>query len=314
MQNNIKHLGKMGFSSVLAGCKPCWKPKHYPQVTIAIGIIGKQDGQRPAIVLASDSQTTYGAPKSLDAQKIAYVNFKDDQIIVAQAGSSQLGDKVIEGMVKIAKGMSFKNSETGALVAQQALREVRQQLLEAKKDFSYSDMKQICFDNSLELIVAYYFNRKPYMFTLDLERAMFFRVKSPTVAIGIGGDLGKFLLGEYAKVDPSFQYAWPISIDVVEKVIDNINGCGRPTRVSICFPMPQVIADQYIQAGKPFPQSLVTIVSQNEIEMMAEEIRTAEEKKSASHKEHMQKMLQNTWGKTEAFWQKKAHEAGADLN
>jgi hypothetical protein len=302
------------FESVSDGCKTYRKPKHYPKVTIAIGIIGKQDGQRPAIVLASDSQTTYGAPKSLDAQKLACVNFKDAQIAIAQAGSSQLGDKVIDGMKKVAKGMNLENSETGALVAQQSLREVRQQLLEVKKVFSYSEMKQIFLDNPLELIVAYYFNRHPYMFTLDIDRGMFFRVKTPSVAIGIGGDLGKFLLAEFANPDPAFQFAWPISIAVVEKVIDSINGCGRPTRVALSCPMPEVIANRYEEENKPYDKSLVLIIDQDQIELMAEEIRTAEANKSDSHKKQMQTMLSNTWGKTEAFWRKKAKETGSDLN
>lgn len=75
-------------------------------MTIAIGLIADNRARasdkpttekRPAIFLASDSQTTYaGANKTLNAQKVIAINFLDGQVLVAQSGSSELGDKVIE--------------------------------------------------------------------------------------------------------------------------------------------------------------------------------------------------------------------------
>jgi len=189
--------------------------------------------------------------------------------MVTQAGSSQLGDKVVDRMGNIAKEKNLENCETGALVAQKALREIRQELMDVNKDsnFSYSDRKQMLLDNSLDLIVACYFNREPYMFTLDIDRAIWFQVKTPFAAIGIGGYLGEFLLREYAQADPKFQFAWPMSIAVVEKVIDNVNGCGQPIRAGIAYPMPSHIADADESDKEPYPQSLVIApVSQREIE------------------------------------------------
>ena len=173
-------------------------------VTIGIGIIGKQDGQRPAIIFASDSQTTYGAPKSLDAQKISIVDFKDAQIMVNQAGSAQLGDRVIDEMRKIARDRELENCESGAEVAQQAIREIRKQLFEIKKDAPYSDAKQICLDNPLELIVAYYFNREPFMFTVDIDRAIYFRLKSAFASIGIGDIWQNFYFANTPKPTRNF--------------------------------------------------------------------------------------------------------------
>ena len=87
--------------------------KTKPQVTIAIGLISRKKGH-PQIIFASDSQTTYGAAKSLDAQKISIVNFGYAQILVAQAGSADLADKAIEIMRKKAKDVRLENSETVA--------------------------------------------------------------------------------------------------------------------------------------------------------------------------------------------------------
>ncbi len=54
--------------------------------------------------------------------------------MVNQAGSAQLGDRVIDEMRKIARDRELENCESGAEVAQQAIREIRKQLFEIKKD------------------------------------------------------------------------------------------------------------------------------------------------------------------------------------
>ena len=86
-------------------------------MTIAIGLVSNPKGRPPLIVFASDSQTTYGAAKSLDAQKISVVNFKDAQVLVAQAGSADLADKAIEIMRKKAKEVKLECDDTVAQVS-----------------------------------------------------------------------------------------------------------------------------------------------------------------------------------------------------
>src|SRR2546423_14321180 len=114
------------------------KPKS-PKVTIAIGLIGKLRREGDSIAVLSDSQTTYGAAKSLDAQKISVIAFPDAQVLVAQAGSSDLADKAIEIMQKRAKDQVLEDYETVAKVAQESVREVRTHLIEIHQGCNFSD-------------------------------------------------------------------------------------------------------------------------------------------------------------------------------
>ena len=94
--NSLESLGRLPYRFR--------KLNRRPKVTIAIGVISdnqttdkRYPEKRPAIFLASDSQTTYaGATKTLDAQKIVPITFIDGQALVAQSGSSERGDKVNE--------------------------------------------------------------------------------------------------------------------------------------------------------------------------------------------------------------------------
>jgi len=92
-------------------------------VTIAIGIISKSKTSRYGngqIVLASDSQTTFGSAKSLDTKKISVVKFSNCSILVVQAGSADLADRAIEIPKEKAKELPMEDYETAANLVQKA--------------------------------------------------------------------------------------------------------------------------------------------------------------------------------------------------
>jgi hypothetical protein len=89
--------------------------------------------------LASDSQTTYGATKSLDSQKINRVDFPKCEVLVAQSGSAELADKAVEIMCRKASGAKPENHESILKVVQESVREVRDSLIETNKGCGFSE-------------------------------------------------------------------------------------------------------------------------------------------------------------------------------
>ena len=189
--NNLEHHGKIPQKS--------WKPEKRKKVTIAIGLISKPKGLAPSIIFASDSQTTYGSTKSLDAQKISIIDFADTQVLVAQAGTAELADKAIEIMRKLAKDTPFENEETVSKIAVQAIREIRNHLKELNIGCVTTEdgWKRFFYEqNYFQLLVGCFYNWKPYMFTVDIDTCMSIPVKNQYAAIGGGKNMGEFLIRE----------------------------------------------------------------------------------------------------------------------
>jgi len=238
MYQKANNLSQNSLERGFGGCKPYRKPKRRPKVTIAIGLIsGNQHGAnflRPTIFLASDSQTTRGATKSLDTQKISIVSFPEYEILIAQAGSADLADKAIEVLRGKAKGTPVETIDTILRTIQDSIREIRSHLTSLNQDcgFSADDWKRFFLeDNYFQLLVAFYYDRKPHLYTVDIDWCLAIPAKSNYCAIGIGKDMGEFLIREHLLADPDLALAFSISVSVIEKTIDNVDGCGRPVWV-----------------------------------------------------------------------------------
>jgi len=222
------------------------KPKG-PKVTIAIGLIRRyrktppkqSEGftELPAIWMASDSQATYGSTKRENPNKINSIEFTNGAILVAQADSVEIGDSVIEKLRQKARQTEMDSPESAIKTVRAALLEVRTELLEWNKGCVIDLEKFFWTEHRLNLLVGYYFNQQPYLYKMDIYRGIPTPVNS-FEAIGGGESLGYFLLKEYSKSDPDFSNAMPIAISVVDKVIDNVDGVGRPIWVNNVYPIP----------------------------------------------------------------------------
>ena len=197
--------------------------------------------------MASDSQTTYpGGQKRLDARKICVVKFANAKILVAQAGSADLADKAIENLQRIAKNIKVEDAETIPKTVKSAVREIRNYLVELNSGCNFSDdawKRYFRDDNAFTLLFGYYFQGNPYLYTIDIDWCMEIPVKNKFKAIGNGAALGEFLLKEYGEASPDFEYGDIIATDVVEKVIENVEGCGSPSWFGIIEPAEISIAD-----------------------------------------------------------------------
>ncbi len=270
------------------------KPKRRPKVTIAIGLICKKEAHQQLlatskIYLASDSQTTRGGTKSLDAQKINVVSFPFYEVLIAQAGSAELADKVIELIQAKAQNTKVVRYETILETIQQSVREIRNHLVELNQGCGFSDEAWKRFfleENYFQLMVAFFYEQKPYLYTIDIDWCLAIPAKSNYCAIGAGKNMAEFLIREFLQSDPNLEHAFTISAAVVEKTIDNVDGCGRPTWIGYAFPMPPRFDT---------PQKCaVSLVERPLIDILANELRDAEMKSAATRKEQLLEILRTT--------------------
>jgi 20S proteasome alpha/beta subunit len=291
MQNRLNNLGQNQLEAGYGGCKTYRNRKQRPKVTIAIGLITSNQaggiGTRPTIFMASDSQTTRGATKSLDAQKISLVQFPEYAVVVAQAGSAELADKTVSIIQEKAKSTSVDNEEVIISTIQNSIREVRNHLKALNKDcgFSADDWKRFWLeDNYFQLLIAFYYDRKPKLFTIDIDWGLAIPSKSNYCAIGSGKTMAEFLIREHIKADPDFSFAFPMAISVVEKTIDNVDGCGRPVWVGMAFPMAESAERQYQEVGRiNYEKSMASLVDRKLIDLVAAELSQSESNIAAMH-------------------------------
>jgi len=227
------------FTSGTIHQKP-WIVPARPKVTIAIGIISKHrrfPEDKGQIVFASDSQTTYpGGQKRLDAQKINVVNFANAQIMVAQSGSAELADAAIDILQRKAEAITVESTDTISQAVKSAVLEVRNHLKEINQGCGFTDdswKKFFMGDNAFNLLWGYFFKGNPYLYSINIDWCFPVPVKNNFKAIGCGAPLGEYLLREYGDASPDFEFSDVIATAVIEKVIENVEGCGRPSWVGI---------------------------------------------------------------------------------
>lgn len=198
-------------------------------MTIIVGLICKN-----AIVLASDSQTTTGTSKRCDAEKFAIVKFSNAEVLVAQAGNASSSSRVIEVLSDLAKGQKLTDYRGVAVIAQKAMRQLKDELRVQNCDCSMEELREFIRDNTnCELMIAHYFEGKPYIYKIDLVLGIANRIQSHFAAIGCGSNLGEYLLSEHSKPAMSSEFGSAIAVYVVETVKKYDALCGGPTRIGI---------------------------------------------------------------------------------
>jgi 20S proteasome alpha/beta subunit len=269
-----------------------WKPNGKAKVTIAIGLICKR-----AIIIASDSQTTYGAAKSLDCQKISLVQFRDAQVAVAASGISELSNKAVQIMQRKAKDISLETPETVPSVAQDAVREIRNHLVEINKGcFTDEGWKRFFIEeNPFELLVGFYFKEHPHLFTINLDWAIPILVTGRYKGTGGGKNFAEYLLKEYLQSDPDFEFGLAVSVAVIDKTIDNIDGCGRPIWLGMVWPDDPVLLEarrrRFAGTDKPVLESRANWLAREEIDTLLSEVNINDKTAATTRSEQIREIL-----------------------
>jgi 20S proteasome alpha/beta subunit len=203
-------------------------------MTIIVGLICKD-----AIVVASDGQNTNGLLKRLDAKKISFIRGADGYALVAESGSSELSQRAVEILKSKATGKPITDYRTLADLAEEAVKEVRAVMISnyASTHFSIEEFQRYLRDNwAFSLMLAYYCDNKPYIFTIDNIGQFANKCSQHYSAMGCGGDLGMYLLSEFAAPQQGYATGLTTSVYVVEKVKQNINGCDGMVQIGMIYP------------------------------------------------------------------------------
>ena len=148
----------------------CEEPE--PPMTQIIGIICRE-----YILVASESQYTAGKKKTLEAQKINAIKFKNyEGALVAEGGSVKTSNRVIHYVREMAAETTIDSEISVSQIAEKAMEKTRQEILSLlpskKENYSDGELEGI-FTNKKRfcgLLIAYYFNRKPCLYTIYLNQ------------------------------------------------------------------------------------------------------------------------------------------------
>jgi 20S proteasome alpha/beta subunit len=204
------------------------KQKRKP-VTLIVGIVCKDQ-----IVIASDSRTTFPSHIQEDTKKISVLEFKCGKALVAHAGFTALSGDAIDILTQRAANFDPKHFRDLPELAQTVLNElyVRQASVykESQRDSIHSFMR----DNvGFALILAFFHERKPYIYTLNFPMLSIEKATTHFAATGQGETLGAYLMKEYTDPGMDSELGIAVAVYVVETVGKHDKTVGGPTRVGI---------------------------------------------------------------------------------
>lgn len=208
-----------------------------PLVTIAIGLISKRsrwgDGE---IILASDSQLTFvNGPKDLHAEKLSAVQFRNGKLLMVHSGFVQPALKSVQAIRRLAEVESIENAER---VIEQGMRETRAALLGGLGLSEEREKTYLQLDNKHDFLIAFFVNGQPRLRYIDNYRCTVFPVEHQDYgAIGTGDYLALYLLKEHRAADPGFEFSDSAAISIIERVKDNVDGCGGACQLGIVLPL-----------------------------------------------------------------------------
>ncbi|MGA2174317.1 MAG: hypothetical protein ABSH38_04955 [Verrucomicrobiota bacterium] len=279
-------------------------------MTIVVGLIGKE-----SIVLASDSQSTYGVAKLLNARKIGVVAFENGTALVAQAGAAYPASRAVQLFERKAKSLRVTDSESFIKAARDSVLEVKHCLIEGQGGAAFSEDRREQFfrcDYYFKLMVAYYLNDQPFIFTIDSYDCLPVHLKSDYVAMGCGDTLAYYLLSEIVELGMPFTNCMARAIYVVEKVKQNVEGCGGSTCVGVVHNVPDSDDDYTAKVrrskGLTLPYSSARVLDQNRISDIARRLTDVDFKCRKDRNKQIIAMIQGVEADYQNEWDESPEE------
>lgn len=235
-------------------------------VTIIVGIKCKN-----AIVLASDSQLTYGTAKRTDISKIATIRFKGLEVLVAQSGSVLLSGRYIDILSEMAKVIIPDSPEMLGKIAQDAMMALRNELRAIHFNCTSEELDGILLrkGTECEIMLGFFLQSEPHIYTIDIRQGIYQAAPTFYEAIGCGSALGQYLLAEHATPEMDYKFARVIAIYVVETVKKHDAFCGGPTKVG-------TIRDRLVIGSFNQNDPVTTVLSPDVIERLAKIVEHAD--------------------------------------
>ncbi len=204
-------------------------PKKIP-VTLIVGMICKR-----AIVLAADSQTSYGLTKIPGTNKITVVTLQNGkEVLVAESGMVVPSGQVVSIFSDKAALATVESRDTIPELMRASMMETRKKQIELyPSGHSLEEWKTLFRDQiPVELTVAYYYGDTPYLFTISLDECIC-RFVTTFSTSGIGRDLGNYLFDQYFAPEMAPDLGLAIGIKITRDASAYVEGCGLPIKAAI---------------------------------------------------------------------------------
>ena len=204
------------------------KRRKKTRVTIIVGIISKT-----SIVLGCDSQTTAGTAKRTDTAKISALDLSGHKVLVAEAGDCTLSSRTVEALAVLLRTATLDDYRKPADLAQEAVASTKKDLRRLNNWENDPGATEDYLDqNPFSLMLAYYYDEKPWLFTLDCVPG--FATKQNSYAcLGCGGTVGEFILGRMNPTNMTDEQAIITAFYTVEEVKKVDCYCGGPCKIGI---------------------------------------------------------------------------------
>jgi 20S proteasome alpha/beta subunit len=203
------------------------KPKRKP-VTLIVGIICK-DG----IVMAGDSQTTWGTGKSYSANKMKELESVEKRVLIAESGAEITSSKAVEYLDLLLRenGVHTNVPELAA----KAVRQVRTDLRKQQFDCTAEELQNYIYREELdcELMMAHYENGHPKIDTIRLSAGIPKRAKSFFETVGSGSDLANYVLTDLCNPNMETDMASVFAVQAVEIAKRHDPYCGGPVKLGV---------------------------------------------------------------------------------
>ena len=208
------------------GCRTT--PKGKP-VTLIVGIVCQD-----SLVIACESQFTYGTRKEVDAIKTSRIDFKNNTIVVAEAGMVAESSRAVDFMRKMAGDVEITNDDSVMDVAERGVRKLRSNLLDGFGGHTSSEdswRKYLMENHNFELMIGLMRGDRPSLFTINLYQAV--AIRHPRYAFcGCGDGIADFIFKDLEIKDLSWKEANVMAIYAIEKAKDRDVACGGATRLT----------------------------------------------------------------------------------
>jgi 20S proteasome alpha/beta subunit len=227
---NISTLNKGDLSMASHHSSP--KSKHWRKipVTIIVGLICDD-----SIIVASDSQTTYGgSSKRIDTDKMHQIEFANAHgVLVAQAGDAAITSRLIELMASSASGVTMTSPSNVTNCAESAVRILKREIIEHLEPAhrSINEIQDYYRTKDAALMLAFYQNNEPKIYTLDFNEGIAFPAKSFATA-GCGATVADYILSAFDTSKMNFAMGNSTAIYIIEEVKKVDAFCDGPAKIA----------------------------------------------------------------------------------
>ena len=206
-------------------------------MTQIVGIVAQD-----AICVASDTQFTMGGNSGYKTEgnsKLHTINFKNCQALVAICGDVEAAERTVSILKSSAQEREVNNPDVVINEVRKAALVFRREMVEyhgLSEAENFEECNQLFNNADFDLVVAYYFDSKPFLYKFDFGKG-FQSQHLKYVVAGSGSEVATFFLGQFLTEKPQFEWGVTLILEAVERIKMHDSSCGGS--VEFCMVGPQ---------------------------------------------------------------------------